>query len=65
MSAGDTRETCGGDLELPKVRTERGSRTFPFKAATIMECAQGSPVILDLGPNDNILDSFMRLCVGM
>ena len=65
-SARDTCGTCGGDLELPKVRNKRGKRTYiSVQSCDYVECAQGLPAILDLGPNDNILDSFMSLCVGM
>lgn len=34
VSVRTTRGTCRGQLELPKVRTERARRTFPFRAVS-------------------------------
>ena len=35
VSVRTTRATSGGHLELPRVRTERGKRTFPFRAVSV------------------------------
>ena len=34
VSIRSTRGTCGGQLELPRVKTERARRAFPFRAVT-------------------------------
>ena len=41
ISARATRGTCGGQLELPRVRTERGKRTFPLKAVSVWNARKG------------------------
>ena len=43
VSARHTRGTCGGRLELPKVRTERGKRTFPFRAVAMWNALRDRP----------------------
>ena len=41
VSVRATRGTCGGHLELPRVRTERGKRTFPFRAVSVWNARKG------------------------
>ena len=42
VSARATRGTCGGHLELPRMRrTERGKRTFPFRAVSVWNARKG------------------------
>ena len=35
VSVRATRGVCAGQLELPRVRTERGKRTFPYRAVSV------------------------------
>ena len=35
VSVRATRVVCAGQLELPRVRTERGKRTFPYRAVSV------------------------------
>ena len=43
ISARSTRGTCGGQLELPRVKTERARRAFPFRAVSAWNARKSHP----------------------
>ena len=61
---GTPLEHVGAALNSRKYGPSVGTH-ISVQSCDYVECALGSPVILDLGTNDNVLDSFMCLCVCM
>ena len=43
VSVRSTRGMCGGQLELPKVKTERARRAFPFRAVSAWNARKSHP----------------------